>query len=196
MSALQFTALDLGCGHPYALVAQRLTQVAPIGDMPCHLLPPNEEGRPVEINKPTHFTKVYDQGWDTLAGIMERNPLAAKVYVFLAKNADIHNAVVCSVELMGKELGYSSRSIISATKWLAENHYLVVAKIATANAYILRPDDIWKTYEEHKEFWSFGAAALVSKDQNKTLKRRMTMMMRGRDPQSDLFNSETGEIYE
>jgi hypothetical protein len=144
---------------------------------------------------PRHYTKVYEKGWDTIAAIMAGNPLAAKVYVFLAKHADIHNAVVCSVELMGKELNYSSRSIISATKWLSENHYLVVAKIATANAYILRPDDIWKTSEDHKEFWTFGAAALVSKDQNKTLKRRMTMMMRGKEAeQSDLFDPKTGEV--
>jgi hypothetical protein len=135
--------------------------------------------------KPQHFTKVYEKGWDTISRIMAENSLAAKVYIFLAKHADIHNAVVCTVDLIGKELGYSSRSIISATKWLAENHYLVVAKIATANAYILRPDDIWKTGEEYKDFWSFGAAALVSKDHNKTLKRRMTMMLRGQ--QDDLF---------
>lgn len=135
-----------------------------------------------------HFTKVYDQGWSTISAIIQASPLAAKVYVFLCQNADIHNAVVCSVELLAEEMGCSTRTIMRATKWLEENHYLVVAKIATANAYILRPTDIWKTAEENKKFWSFGAATLVSKTQNKTLKRRITVMLEGKPAQQpDMF---------
>lgn len=141
--------------------------------------------------RPAHFTKVYDKGWTTLSEIIKSNPLAAKVYVFLAQNADIHNAVVCSVELLAEEMECSTRSIMRATKWLEENRHLVIAKIATANAYILKPDDIWKTSEENKKFWSFGAAALISKTQNKTLKRRMTFMIDGKDAaQPELFDAE------
>jgi hypothetical protein len=142
-----------------------------------------------------NFTKVYDKGWTTLDEIVSSNPLASRVFMFLAKNADIHNAVVCPVELIAQEIGCSTRSIMRATKWLEANRYLVIAKIATANAYILRPDDVWKTVEEHKQYWSFGAAALVSKEQNKTLKRRITLMMQGK-AQGDLFDRKTGEVIE
>lgn len=148
--------------------------------------------------KPLHFTKVYDKGWNTISSIIKENALAAKVYVFLVQHCDIHNAVVCSVELLAAEMECSTRSIMRATKWLEENRYLVIAKIATANAYILRPDDVWKTSEDHKQFWSFGAAALVSKAHNKTLKRRMTVMIEGKEAQQpelfDVIDGETGEI--
>jgi hypothetical protein len=89
--------------------------------------------------------------------------------------------------LLAEELEVSERTIRRAVRHLEEGNHLVVAKVGTANAYILNPAEVWKTYEEHKRFCAFGARTLASKAQNTTLKKRLTHMLEG---QRDLFDAE------
>lgn len=132
---------------------------------------------------PPRFTKVYRTGWQTIAILID-NKVAAKLYVFLAENVGHDNALVCTYELLAEELGFCERAIRNAVRRLEEGGHLVVAKVGTANAYILNPAEIWKTYEDRKQFCSFGARTLASKAQNTTLKKRLTHMMEG---QGELF---------
>jgi hypothetical protein len=132
------------------------------------------------------FTKVYNKGWETLGQIAE-NATAMKVYAFLARHADHHNAVVCSIELLAKELDVNPRTVMRATKWLHENHHLVIGKIATANVYILNCDDLWKTYEDQKRWCGVSARTLIDKSQNKTMKKRIGQLLQA---QGDLFDGQ------
>jgi hypothetical protein len=143
-----------------------------------------------KIARGQRFTKVYERGWQAIALLID-NRMAAKLYVFLAQHAGHDNAVVCTYELLAEELGVCERTIRNAVRRLEEGNHLAVAKVGTANAYILNPAEVWKTYEEHKRFCAFGARTLASKAQNVTLKKRLTHMLQG---QGDLFDdSETSE---
>lgn len=133
--------------------------------------------------KTKRFTQVYTKGWQTLRVISE-NAMALKVYAFIAEHCDHLNALVCPVEVMAEEFGVSGRTIIRATKWLEENGHICIAKIGTANAYVLDPRDIWKNYDQYKGYCAFTSRTLASKAQNKMLKQRMTHMLEG---QKDLF---------
>lgn len=133
--------------------------------------------------KGPRFTKVYERGWQAIALLID-NRMAAKVYVFLAQHAGHDNAVVCTFELLAEELEVSEKTVRRAVKHLEQGNHLVVAKVGTANAYILNPAEVWKTYENHKRFCAFGARTLASKAQNTTLKKRLTHMIQG---QGDLF---------
>lgn len=149
--------------------------------------PPKEER-----GKLPPFTQVYPRGWDTINEILTHSAAAAKVYTFIAKHCDHLNALVCPIEVMVDELGMSEKTIRRATKWLHDEKHLTIIKVGTANAYVLDHRDIWKNYENYKDYCSFGAQTLVSKKANRALKTRLTMMMEG---QTDLFvDPETGEI--
>ena len=128
------------------------------------------------------FTQVYDRGWDTISGLAE-NPMALRVYTFIAKNCDHLNALVCAVDVMAEEFGCNERTIRRATKWLDDKGYIAVVKIGTANAYVLDPRDIWKNYDRYKGYCAFNARAMASKSQNKTLRQRLTHMM-GKEPEA------------
>jgi hypothetical protein len=108
------------------------------------------------------------------------------LWVFLARHCGHDNALACSIELLAEELGCSERSIMRATKYLEENGALVIAKMGTANVYILNDSEIWKTYEDHKRFCGFRANTLLSHKQNPNLKKRLTHML----GQPDLFNED------
>lgn len=131
------------------------------------------------------FTKVYPKGWEALASLID-NRAAAKLYMFLATNCGHDNAVVCTYELLAEELELSERTIRRAVRHLEEHRHLVVAKISAVNAYILNPEEVWKTYEEHKRFCGFSARALVSKTENRNLKKRLTHII---EKQPALFDN-------
>jgi hypothetical protein len=130
-------------------------------------------GEALAERKGPRFTKVYPKGWEALAALID-NRAAAKLYMFLATSCGHDNAVVCTYELLAEELGLSERTIRRAVRHLEDGSHVVVAKIGTANAYILNPEEVWKTYEEHKRFCGFSARALASKTENGNLKRRLT----------------------
>lgn len=119
------------------------------------------------------FTKVYDKGVRAISGLLD-NPAAAKLYLFLVNNCGHDNAVVCTYGVLADELELSERTIRRAVRLLEDRHHIALAKIGTANAYILNPQEVWKTYEDHKKFCGFSARALVSKTENGNLKKRLT----------------------
>jgi hypothetical protein len=131
------------------------------------------------------FTKVYPKGWDALAGLVD-NRAAAKLYVFLADHCGHDNALVCTLDVIAEELGVNERTVRRAVRDLEERGHIVVAKVGTANAYILNPAEVWKTYEDHKRFCGFRTRTLVSKKHNPDLKRRLTHMV----GQPELFETE------
>ena len=130
------------------------------------------------LSEPTvRFTKVYPKGWFRLRSLLMANPTAAKVWGFLVEQAGHDNAIVCTYDVLADELECSARTVMRAISYLEEHNALVVAKVGTANAYILNPDETWKTYEEHKSFCSFGSRTLASRKQNANLRRRITYMI-------------------
>jgi hypothetical protein len=136
-----------------------------------------------EPPKGPRFTKLYERGWDRIGQLvtLKGGPTVAKLWVFLARNCGHDNALSCTVDLLAEELEVSEKSIRRAAKYLEEHGALVIAKLGTANVYILNDGEIWKTYEDHKRFCGFRAKTLVSEKANPGLKRRLTHM-RGKTP--------------
>lgn len=144
------------------------------------------------ISEPTvRFTKVYPKGWFRLRTLLKANPTAARVWGFLIEAAGHDNAIVCTYDVLADELEVSARTIMRAVSYLEEHGALVIAKVGTANAYILNPDETWKTYEEHKSFCAFNAKTLASKKQNQNLRRRLTHLIEAQEREPELFEPDT-----
>jgi Fe2+ or Zn2+ uptake regulation protein len=130
------------------------------------------------LKEPTvRFTKVYPRGWHRLKTLLKANPTAARVWGFLVEQAGHDNSLVCTSEVIADELEVSVRTVFRSVAFLEKAGALVIAKVGTANAYILNPEETWKTYEEHKSFCAFSSRTLASKKQNQNLRRRLTHMI-------------------
>jgi len=123
--------------------------------------------------KGPRFVKVYDKGLDALSEVA-KNKMGLQVYLFLVKHCGHDNALVCDRDTIAESLGINVRTVARALTVLKAQGHIHIAKIGTANVYVLDPTEVWKTYEEHKHFCSFGARTLVSKKQNKDFLRRIT----------------------
>lgn len=124
------------------------------------------------------FAKVYQKGWEALASLAG-DPAASKLYIFLASSCGHDNAVVCTYALLAQELGLSERTIRRAVRRLEDGNHVAVLKVGSACAYVINPDELWKTAEGHKRYCAFRAQALVSFVDNPFLKRRLTHVFQG-----------------
>jgi hypothetical protein len=157
-----------------------MTQMAGISDM--------DAAAQARVAEPTtRFTKVYPKGWFRLRTLLKANPTAARVWGFLVETAGHDNALVCTYDVIADELEVSARTVMRAVSYLEQHGALVIAKVGTANAYILNPDETWKTYEEHKSFCAFNARTLASKKQNHNLRRRLTHLIEAQEREPELF---------
>ena len=126
------------------------------------------------VSKGPKFTKVYEKGMAALESMAACNTNTARVWLFIVRYCGHDNALVCNIETIAEELAIGKRTVSRALASLQTDGHLRIAKIGTANVYVLDPTEVWKTYEEHKHFCSFGARTLVSKKQNKDFLRRIT----------------------
>lgn len=122
------------------------------------------------------FTKVYEAGWERIEKLvtLKGGPTVARVWLFIVKHCGHDNALVVSVATMAEALGVHPRSVERAVAVLSKSDALVIAKVGTANCYILNDSEVWKTYEEHHRFCGFRAKALVGFKENGGLRRRLS----------------------
>jgi hypothetical protein len=134
------------------------------------------------------FTKVYDRGFTRLKELisLRGGAATARVWVFLTEHCGHDNALCCTIDLIAEELDLHQRTIRRAIKYLAESNAIVVAKVGTANVYILNCDEVWKTYEERKRFCGFRTRTLLGFKENAGLRKRLTHML-GEPKTGDLF---------
>lgn len=136
--------------------------------------------------KKPQFTKIYKPGWNRIKRLLEGDPTAARVWVFLVENAGHDNVLACSMAILEEELGLHRKTIYKKVKYLSEQGALAIAKMGTANVYILNPHETWKASEEFKNYHAITARALIGKSENKAFRKRLTHIV-GQAEQVELF---------
>ena len=126
---------------------------------------------------------------------MKEYPLAAQIYAFLAEHIDENTgAVVASQQLLAEELGVNERTIRRATAWLDEQHIVPRVKVggAAVYAYCLSPDEVWKSFDEAKDYAAFRTKTLARKADNGDIRRKLKIMLKGNDDAEIPDDPDTG----
>lgn len=133
------------------------------------------------------FVQMYPQGWERMRTMMQANPQAARLYTFIAEHIDGTGAVVATRETLAEAMGVSVKSISRYSTALVKMGALIVLRVGPgANAYALHPEDVWRSWDDQKQYAVFYTKTLVRKADNKTVKRQLTHLMHGKKPQPDL----------
>lgn len=153
----------------------------------------NEDKENENRKKNKNFIQMYPKGFDRVIGIIGEYPLAAKVYMFLAKHIEPGTgAVVASQQLLADELNISVRSIQRATKWLDENNVVLRIKLGAGSiyAYCLDPDEVWKSWNTTKKYAAFNTKTLAREKDNGNIKRRLKVLLKDRNQEKDKDKNE------
>jgi hypothetical protein len=135
-----------------------------------------EEVKQDEERKNHGFTQTYPLGWKRIAELARGNPQALQLYIFLANHLDpTCGAVVASQQFLADALGVTTRTILTWSKYLEDNEALVRIPVAgRVYAYALNPYEVWKGYNNGKEYAAFNSKTLVNYDGD--IRRRIMSM--------------------
>lgn len=128
------------------------------------IAPPEADPRP--------FVKVYQSGFDRLERLVGHpsGPIVVRMWTFLVRYAGRENALVASNEVIADCLGVGVRTVKRGIAALKETGAIEVYKLATANCYVLSPEEVYRDREETKQFTSFRVRALVGFKKNPDLR--------------------------
>lgn len=130
-----------------------------------------------------NFTQVYPAGWQRLQMLMKANASAARLYAFFAENMGTEGAVCVSRSTLAEALDNTERTISRHVKYLEEVGALVVLKVGSANVYCLKPEEVWKSFDNNKTYAPFNTRTLVGKGENPFVKRRLATLLGGQAPE-------------
>lgn len=124
------------------------------------------------------FAKVYDPaGYDRLDDLVDiaekGGATTARLFLWLFRHAGHLGAVAVTVELLAELLKVSERTVYRCTCALVDRGAITVAKLGNSNVYCLNDSEVWKTYEDHKRYSSFGAKVIVGHKENPGMRVRV-----------------------
>lgn len=153
-----------------------------------------EEGKKQAARRQnTNFVQVSPVGWDRLDSLIQQDKNAARLYAFLCKHMGNDGTVAASRRTLAEAMETTERTISRHVAALEKLGALVVLKIGTANVYCLNPEEVWRSFNNAKPYAAFYTKTLVGKKENPFVKRRLTTLLNGREPeQKDLFADDSG----
>lgn len=148
-----------------------------------------QEQEEIEDSKKNRdFAQVYREGFDRIKSLILKNPSAARLYVFLAEQIEPGTgAVVASQELLGEELGVTTRTIRRLVQVLEDDGAIVKIKLGAGSisAYCLNPDEVWKSWNTQKQYAAFNTKTLARKGDNGDVRRKLKVMLKTQEPDEE-----------
>jgi hypothetical protein len=128
-----------------------------------------EEQKKKEKDNPPFVQLYKGKGINALKWLINESQLAGSIFMFFLENMNNKNMVVCSQQVLAEEFGKGRTSIYKAIKLLDDHNFINIAKIGTANTYILNPEITFQSGNDKKKYVSFEGTVLLSKEENKAL---------------------------
>ena len=142
-----------------------------------------EESKKDKKNK--NFVQLYSSGFDRIKSLIEaKQPTALKLYLFLAEHIEPGTgAVVASQQLLADELEVSVRTIKTVSKYLEHIGAIIRIRLGpgTIYAYCLDPSEVWKSWNTTKKYAAFNTKTLARQKDNGDIKRRLMVMLKGKN---------------
>lgn len=151
-----------------------------------------EAEQSAESKKNKNFVQFYSNGFERIKSLIDaKQPTALKLYMFLAEHMESGTgAVVASQQLLADELEVSVRTIKTVSKYLEDIGAIVRIRLGagTVYAYCLDPSEVWRSWDTTKKYAAFNTKTLARQKDNGDIKRRLMVMLKGKEP-LDLKNN-------
>lgn len=138
--------------------------------------------------KNRNFTQVYPKGWQRITALARDCPAGAVgLYSFFAENLDPGcGAVLCDQAFLAQTFGVTTRTIRTWLRNLEEHGAVVsIPVVGKVCAYALSPSEVWKGFDNGKDYAAFITKTLINKDQ--AIQRRLKIFMAETASQQELF---------
>lgn len=110
----------------------------------------------LQVNRDTY--KLEDK-------LMKQNPLAYRIWRFLANHMDNYNAVMVSYVALTEVFEVSRTTVYRAIKVLEDNDYIRIYKSGTSNVYTLNDEMVWSSWGSNRPYSKFQANIIIAESE-------------------------------
>ena len=121
----------------------------------------------------TQFNLEHTEDWIALN---KKSHIATEILMFLMKNSDRYNALVCSVNVLSEALGYGRTSISNAIKILKNSGFVDIKKSGNTNVFLINKEIAWKSWGKNYRYATFGAKIIISESEQEKAAVKNTRM--------------------
>lgn len=119
-----------------------------------------------ERNSPfKSFIQMNKKTYELEDKLMRENPLAYRIWRFLANNMDSYNAVIVSQEVMTEIFEVSKTTIWRALKLLKDGGYIKTYRTGGSNVYTINDNMVWNSWGTNKKYSKFSANVIISESE-------------------------------
>lgn len=120
------------------------------------------------------FVQMNKKTYEMEDKLMQENPLAYRIWRFLANNMDDYNAVIVSQETLTELFEVSKTTIWRAIKVLKDGSYIKTYRTGGSNIYALNDDMVWNSWGDNKRYSKFNANIIISEsEQTEEVKKEL-----------------------
>lgn len=134
-----------------------------------------EELKKRQRNSPfKNFLQVNKETYKLEDKLMKKNPLAYRIWRFLANNMDHYNAVMVSYNVLMEIFDVSRTTIYRAIKVLEDGEYIKIYKSGTSNIYAINDNMVWNSWGTNKKYSKFNANIIIGEsEQSQKIKKEI-----------------------
>ena len=128
-----------------------------------------------ERNSPfRNFLQVNKETYKLEDKLMKENPLAYRIWRFLANHMDQYNAVMVSYNVLMEIFDVSRTTIYRAIKVLEDGEYIKIYKSGTSNIYAINDNMVWNSWGTNKKYSKFNANIIIGEsEQSQKIKKEI-----------------------
>ena len=120
------------------------------------------------------FVQMNKKTYEMEDKLMQENPLAYRIWRFLANNMDDYNAVIVSQETLTELFEVSKTTIWRAIKVLKDGNYIKTYRTGGSNIYALNDNMVWNSWGDNKRYSKFNANVIISEsEQTEEIKKEL-----------------------
>ena len=138
---------------------------------------------------------LYRQFIAEIANLGMEDVQALRVLLFIVRQMDTKNALVCPMSLMSEMLNISRQTVSNKIKYLHKHGWIAINKTGRSNVYVVNPAVVWTSYADEKKYCRFEANVMLSSEDNWALPKddRVGLRHIDRDVLRAMANQEFGE---
>ena len=119
-----------------------------------------------EKGRNDNFVMFFRKHAPEIDALLKENPVAYRLFYFIANNMNHYNALVASYQVFMEALDISKATTYRSIKLLQEKGLLEIKKSGSSNIYILNQEIVWTSWANNKQYCEFTGKIMLAKSEN------------------------------
>lgn len=126
-----------------------------------------------QAKKNNNFIQLYRDHMEEFSLLIEKNPLASRILVFIIQEMDSMNCLAISQNFLCEIFERSRPTVWKAVTLLKDSGFIDILKMGTSNVFVVNTNFAWTSYHNQKYGAKFTGKIFVSKSENENFSTSM-----------------------